>query len=658
MSTGLILNNLVSYSLQIGMLVGLAGFVPALLRLRQPGARLIYWHILLAACLLLPLAQTWKPAIIAGRVEITTIITAVRPAAHASRFSIPRSEIALMVLALGVLVRLFWLAVGFWKLRRYRRRSQPLYPSPTWGVEASLRVSGDVSSPVTFGWRKPVVLLPKAFPGLDDRVQDAILCHEVLHVRRRDWLFTLVEELVRATFWFHPAIWWLLGEIGLAREQEVDRLAIEITQQRDEYMDALLAMAGSRGGLDLAPAPLFLRKRHLKQRVILILTEARMSKTRLISALTASVAVLMAACWLVTGTFPLMAAPQVVNDAPGVTVGMNGAALLHRSPVEYPAAALRAGIQGTLSVEVKIDAKGNVADAHVLSGPDELRKVALQSVLQWHFTSDSAGATRVVQITFELPKTATIEQNGQAMTVSGGMVPGVVGGVPNGATGGVAGGVVGGVVRGTVGSVPAGSLTPPPPPPTAAQLELMLRARQAVASYAGPFTIKSITISGLSDQARAELLSNLPVREGDTLTTDARQKIALAARDFDEHLGTRFQNDDTGGVSVVISVPSVDQSAPQRIKVGGNVQAVMVVTKVTPVYPELAKSARVEGVVHLAVIIAKDGTVQEIHSLGGPALLIMSAMDAVKQWVYRPTLLNGQPVQVETTIDVNFTLNQ
>jgi protein TonB len=50
--------------------------------------------------------------------------------------------------------------------------------------------------------------------------------------------------------------------------------------------------------------------------------------------------------------------------------------------------------------------------------------------------------------------------------------------------------------------------------------------------------------------------------------------------------------------------------------------------------------------------------VQEIHSLGGPALLIMSAMDAVKQWVYRPTLLNGQPVQVETTIDVNFTLNQ
>jgi len=50
--------------------------------------------------------------------------------------------------------------------------------------------------------------------------------------------------------------------------------------------------------------------------------------------------------------------------------------------------------------------------------------------------------------------------------------------------------------------------------------------------------------------------------------------------------------------------------------------------------------------------------VQEIRSLDGPALLIQSAMDAVKQWVYRPTLLNGQPVQVETTVDINFTLSQ
>jgi protein TonB len=97
---------------------------------------------------------------------------------------------------------------------------------------------------------------------------------------------------------------------------------------------------------------------------------------------------------------------------------------------------------------------------------------------------------------------------------------------------------------------------------------------------------------------------------------------------------------------------------PQRIKVGGNVQGAMVLHKTSPVYPQLAKSARVSGVVHLAAIISKDGTIQELHSLGGPALLIQAAMDAVKTWTYRPTMLNGEPVQVETTIDVNFTLNQ
>jgi len=100
------------------------------------------------------------------------------------------------------------------------------------------------------------------------------------------------------------------------------------------------------------------------------------------------------------------------------------------------------------------------------------------------------------------------------------------------------------------------------------------------------------------------------------------------------------------------------EAAPTRIKVGGNVQGAMILKKTPPVYPQLAKSARVSGVVHLAAIISKDGTIQELHSLGGPALLIQAAMDAVKQWVYRPTMLNGEPVQVETTIDVNFTLNQ
>jgi TonB family protein len=152
---------------------------------------------------------------------------------------------------------------------------------------------------------------------------------------------------------------------------------------------------GSRP-LDLSPAPLFLLKRHFKQRMVLILKETRMSKIRLISALTAGIALLAAASWLVIGAFPLMASPQIANDPPGVTVDLRGAALLHRSAVPYPLPALQQKVQGTIAVEVKLDAKGTVSDARILSGPDELRKTTLESVLQWHFARYAAGSTRVV----------------------------------------------------------------------------------------------------------------------------------------------------------------------------------------------------------------------------------------------------------------------
>jgi protein TonB len=97
---------------------------------------------------------------------------------------------------------------------------------------------------------------------------------------------------------------------------------------------------------------------------------------------------------------------------------------------------------------------------------------------------------------------------------------------------------------------------------------------------------------------------------------------------------------------------------PQRIRVGGNVQAANLINQVRPIYPPLAKQARISGVVELSAVIGKDGRVQDLKVIKGHPLLVQSALDAVKNWVYRPTLLNGEPVEVSTTIDVNFTLSQ
>lgn len=95
---------------------------------------------------------------------------------------------------------------------------------------------------------------------------------------------------------------------------------------------------------------------------------------------------------------------------------------------------------------------------------------------------------------------------------------------------------------------------------------------------------------------------------------------------------------------------------PSRIRVGGNVQEAKVINRVQPVYPPLAKQARVSGTVRLNAVIAKDGQIQDLQVVSGHPLLVQAALQAVRQWRYAPTLLNGEPVEVVTVIDVNFTL--
>lgn len=638
MSAALVWDNVVAYSLQIGLLIGLAALAPAMVRLRMPRARLLYWHLLLAACLLLPLMRPMRQSVLTDKVVVTTTITAMAPAAPAPRIHLSRAEAALLLLAAGMLARLAWLAVGLWRLGRYRRHSLPLEPASPWGEEGDLRISDEVASPVTFGFRHPVVLLPPQFPELEPAKQEAILCHEILHIRRRDWLVTLAEEVLRAIFWFHPAIWWLLGEIQLTREQAVDREVIELTKSRDEYVDALLAMAGAHARLDLAPAPLFLRKRHLKQRVVSILKEAGMSKKRWITALAAATGVLAAACWFVTGAFPLLAAPQTVNDAPGVMVDAGGAPLMHRSSVFYPPEARAAGVQGTIVLQVKVDANGEVGDVSVLSGPDQLRRSAIQSVLNWHFMKEAAGSTRQVRIAYELPKesqAATATAAAGSSVSSGARVPaaiGVVGGVP----GGVAGGVTGGVI----------ARTPMRPIPEGTK-------------------VGRIVVLGLTDEAKAQLLSQIPVHEGDALNDEQLNKVRQVVHEFDSHLAVGLGQMGSTDMQVMITAPgafpppgNLAAVPPGAIRVGGNVQQTNLVSQPRPVYPPLAKQSRIQGKVSLQAIIGPDGHVENLSVISGHPLLVQAALDAVREWVYKPTLLNGAPVTVVTVIDVNFTLSE
>lgn len=113
------------------------------------------------------------------------------------------------------------------------------------------------------------------------------------------------------------------------------------------------------------------------------------------------------------------------------------------------------------------------------------------------------------------------------------------------------------------------------------------------------------------------------------------------------------------GAGPAVAAPPPPPPAPkqtQRIKLGGQVVAAKLVAQPQPIYPPLARQARIQGNVVLHAIIDKDGRVGELQVISGHPLLVQAALEAVKNWRYQPTQLNGDPVEVDTTITVSFVL--
>ncbi|HEV2021920.1 MAG TPA: TonB family protein [Terriglobales bacterium] len=111
-----------------------------------------------------------------------------------------------------------------------------------------------------------------------------------------------------------------------------------------------------------------------------------------------------------------------------------------------------------------------------------------------------------------------------------------------------------------------------------------------------------------------------------------------------------------GGILSSTSMTAPKIAAPQRVRLSQGVTEGNLVNKVTPLYPDIAKRARIQGIVVLQAVISKQGAIENLRVVSGHPMLTQSALDAVRQWRYRPYLLNGEPVEVETQITVNFNL--
>ncbi len=300
------LANLIAYSAQVLIVVATAAFAAGVVRMPMARARVAYWRLIVAACLALPLLA--QPA---DRVVFTTESAgdATTPVAVVDTGEVqpePRVSAAAAVSGLllaGAAARAAWLGVGVLALIRLRRRSDvAVLPDDVEVLRkavapsTSIRWHAKIAQPVAFGWLRPVVLLPQRVADLPLDAQRAVVCHELLHVARRDWLWMLGEEAIRCLFWFHPAIWFALAKLQLSREELVDEEVVRITGVRQPYVRALAMFAGEPAAF--AAAMPFIRRRHLVSRIRQLSEDHTMSRLRIACGFVVLMVVIAASGWV------------------------------------------------------------------------------------------------------------------------------------------------------------------------------------------------------------------------------------------------------------------------------------------------------------------------------------------------------------------------
>jgi TonB family protein len=562
-----IIANLLPASFQAAGVVVAAALLPWLFRLDVAGVRYTYWRSVALLCLALPWIQTYqhvRPAATSAPVAVTTLTTSIRSGPVVAS-AVSLGTMALTVVVIGIVLRLAWLALGVIKLRRLRRAAIQSQPASVdddlqcaLGTHADIRYTAGLQQPVTFGIRRPLVLLPETMRHQSPEIQRAVVGHELLHVKRRDWAWLIVEEIVVCLFWFHPASWWLASRIQCAREEVVDELAIQLTGRRKTYVEALLAFADST---TVVPTAAFARRRHLVRRIALVTKEDVMSSRRIVATSAAMALIVGTGCWFSVAAFPLRAAGQgVTSDQmnPG-PLELRAHTVTPENPiprrVHYEGPVLPdfvASAHGAVQVKVTLDDAGRVAEARLTGLAFAWEGISLE----WSEVDLRERGTRIMEGT----------AFGQATN------------------------------------------------PTAAA-----KRQEAYQAFV------------------------------DAAVTSVRQW----------RYDPPFEAPLTFTVQVPVGAPMMEFKAASvsvsgALRVGGNIKPPAKIKDVRPVYPPLAREAGVIGVVIIEVRIGTDGSVEEAHVLKSIPLLDQAALDAVKQWEFVPTWLNGAPVPIIMTVTINF----
>ncbi|MCY4507831.1 MAG: M56 family metallopeptidase, partial [Acidobacteria bacterium] len=327
MTAELLAQNVAAHWMQAAGVAAAAWLAISLLRLREPGFLLKYWQAVLLLLLLAPWIQPWQPVAstpahgpppaapaqeAAGVPGVSVAESAV--ALPADRGGVDPWTWVLTLLAAVAAFRLARLGLGLVRLDRLARSANRVVPPPPAREFQALRRTSaafvqppDVRMPCSFGLFRPTVVLPAAFDRLEPAFQRGIVCHELLHLERRDFAAAVAEEVAAALLWFHPWAWLIRGRIRLHREQVVDAAVVRRTGDRRAYVRCLIALAGHPRALPLA-APM-LRPTELRARADALFAKDGTMSRRASAALVIGLgAALAAVLWTAAATVPLSAA--------------------------------------------------------------------------------------------------------------------------------------------------------------------------------------------------------------------------------------------------------------------------------------------------------------------------------------------------------------
>ncbi len=658
MDAELLAGNIVAHWVQAGALATSALIAIKLLHLNEPPARLAALHVTLVAIVLLPLVQPWRsdePALqvspTATAVEVSTVVSgAVAAGELGMRSWLSPARVAVAIVVAGIVMRLSWLFYGIVALARFSRRASDIStPAAAGELEGDLQVSPryiqqtGARGPWTFGFLRPTVALPAGFHALIPAFQRAVICHELIHVKRRDIAVAYVEELAMAALWFHPWIWLLRARIRVAREQVVDRLVVAMLDNRDEYVRCLVDISGH----DLAPhfsqaGAGMLRPRELRARVDAIFQEARMSRRHLVFATIALMMAVGAATSIAAAALPMRSPAErrpsvpearAVAQAPGATASSKLDPATNRPlAIQFKDARLGAVLDflgfATSVVFTGYDASFDEGQSVTIEAEAPLEEL-LDRLLTPTGLTYSVTGPRTIAIARNPP--AQVRQAMATRESERRQINTVYPEYPQDALErGIHGTVVVDITVNAAGDVTTAAVASGPQELRASAFKaaLGLKYTKNPSTTAMKITFE-YTLTGTSWGVRMI---------GDGMSS----------------VGQRFTVTRSG--DYMVKVPSQGPDAPGAVRVGGNVQPPKKLKDVPPVYPQGAQEARVQGVVIIETRIDESGGVSETRVLRSIPLLDEAATAAVKQWQYEPTLMNGVAVPVIMTVTVNFTL--